>query len=99
MYEMGLHVQPFVIVVGPSDTELNHFYIRVDNIMYESSSFLSSLDTLFKIYITLNVAYPKESENLCYFIQWYLFQIKTDVDIQIPFVYTVINRLTKAVNK
>ena len=93
---MGLPVQPFIVAVGSSSRELEKYYICVDEVMNENSSFLSSLDALFKIYITLNAAYPKKSENFCYFIQWYLFKIETNVDVQIPCIYNIINRLKRS---
>ena len=92
---MKLNVQPFIITVGRSSYKLDKFYIQVDSISYEIPSFFEAIFILFKIYLTANIAYPFESENVCYFIQWGLMKIKTNSDVHIPSVYTALNRLKK----
>ena len=96
MSDIGLNVQPYIIVITSTVTEVGKCYIRVDDITYESDSFLKALYGLFKIYLVYNIAYPVECENVCYFVQWCLLNIRTSTDVQIPFVYNFINRLKKS---
>ena len=95
---MGLSVQPFIVVVGPSVTQIQKTYVRIDTVMYELSSVAKALDILFKIFITFNTSYPLESENFCYFVQWSVYELYTESDTQIPFVHTLVNKVKKRLN-
>lgn len=97
MDNMGLHLQPFIIVVGPSAEALESVHIRIDDITYMIPSLLTALDVLFKIYITVNIAYPLESENICYFIQRGIFNIQTVFDDPSPFVSDTIDKIIQRV--
>lgn len=87
-------IQPFLIVVGPNELDLQKVYVQVDNFRFETSTFIEGFDLLFKFYLMFKIAYPVESQNFWYFIQWGLYKIKTESDVQIPFVYNVLNKLS-----
>lgn len=95
MYGMNLKVQPFIIVVGPSSSNIEKVYIQVDEITFEIDSFLEAVYTLFQVYLVANLSYPLESVNLSYFIQWGVFNIRTDSDEQIPLIHSTLHKINK----
>lgn len=86
-------VQPLIIVVGPDETKLNAFYVRVDSVLYKVPSLLRAIEILFKIFIIYNVSYPVESVNFAYFVQWGMFGICTKDDDRIPNIFNILNKL------
>lgn len=73
-------IQPFILVVGPSPTNINEFYVILDTFKLKFNSFLAALDTCFKCFQVFNLAYPKESELVWQWIQNYIYEIKTESD-------------------
>lgn len=82
-----------MIVVGPQLTTLEKVYVRVDSVQYELPSVIEALYFLFQLYIIFNISYPKESDNVCYAIQWAAMNIRMDSDVRIPFIYNTLNKL------
>ncbi|XP_036327788.1 uncharacterized protein LOC118740385 [Rhagoletis pomonella] len=95
MLDMGLHLQPFIILIGKDFTNIQKAYVRIDSVSYELPSLLKALDLLFKIYLVFNLQYPLECENFCYLIQWGLYEIRTKSDEQIPFVFNTLNQMKR----
>ncbi|CAG5083878.1 Protein of unknown function [Cotesia congregata] len=60
-------IQPFLIVVGPNELDLQKVYVQVDNFRFETSTFIEGFDLLFKFYLMFKIAYPVESQNFCKF--------------------------------
>lgn len=90
---LGLAIQPYVIVVGPTLLEVNAFYICIDNVLYQVPTALMAVDLCFKIFHVFNVNYPRESEHIWYVIQRSLYKFSTQYDKQISYVMPIINTL------
>ncbi|CAG5096523.1 Protein of unknown function [Cotesia congregata] len=86
-------IQPYLILVGPNALDLKKIYIQVDNHRFEASTFADGFDLLFKFYLMFKLAYPIESQHFWYFIQWGVYKIKTESDVQIPSIFTIVNKL------
>lgn len=91
-------IQPFLIVVGPNKLELNRVFVQVGSFRLGTSTFSEGLDLLFKLYLMFKLAYPAENRNIWYFIQWGIYEIKTESDVQIPLVYNILNKLKVELN-
>lgn len=68
-YFIGITIQPFVIVEGPSDSTIKSFYVYFDKTLYRFSSFIESLDICFKIFHVFSLKYPQACEASWVFIQ------------------------------
>lgn len=90
---LGLTVQPYIIVVGCTISEINGFYVCIDKTLYQVSTVLEAIDICFKIFHVFNVNYPSESEHIWYVIQVCLYKFTTKYDKQISYVMPVINAL------
>lgn len=93
MKKKGLSLQPFIIVVGPDLVDIEKFHVRVDSVVYEMPSLSRAVDILFKIFLTFNVSYAKESEDFCYFIQWAVYAYHTEADTKIPGICNLVNKI------
>lgn len=93
MKKRKLNLQPFIIIIGDGILSVEKIYIRVDDVMYELDSLLNALYVLYQVYTLFNMAYPVESENLSYFIQWNVLNLKTDSDSQKASVFAFIKKL------
>lgn len=58
---MGFTLQPLVIVVGPSISEINQYFVLVDDTSYLLNSIITAVDYCFKVIYVLNVEYPKNN--------------------------------------
>lgn len=83
-------LQPFIIVIGDK-FHYKEFYVVLDDIKYEFKSYMEAVEYCFKLIFVLNLKYPDESVNLWTFVQAFLFNIKTSLNI--PIVETFINDL------
>lgn len=75
MRAYGLHVQPYLIVVGPEPSEVDTTYIVTEETIYQCDSFLAGLESLFEMYLAAKIPYPRESDTIYYFIQLHFFII------------------------
>lgn len=91
--DLDLSLQPHLIIVGKDIDTIDTISVEVDNTSYCPPTLLKGLDIRFKVFATFNLSYPPESEDIWYFIQWSIFDVKTTFDIKIPHVYTTINKL------
>lgn len=78
--ELGLTLQPFIIVVGPSLIQISARYVILNNLRYEMPSIVKSVDACFKIIFILNAEYSAESTHIWQFIQKYIFTLSTKHD-------------------
>jgi len=92
-----LTIQPYIIVVGPTLTEINGFYVCIDKVLYQVSTALKAVDLCFKIFHVFNVNYPSESEHIWYIVQLCLYKFSTKYDKEISYVMPIINAF-KTVN-
>lgn len=90
-YNIGLTIQPLLIVVGLSIFQLTDFYIYFDKTLLKFDSFLTSLDTCFKLIHTLSLEYPKGCSGPWLFIQKYFYEISTTSDYKSPSICSLLN--------
>lgn len=90
MYEIGLTVQPYIIGVGNTLEDVRSFYVVVDKLRYRFDSPLKALDICFKIFLTWNLKYPVESQQVWLFLQYSIYALKTDGDIVKPHVNKIL---------
>lgn len=62
------------------------FNVIIDNKIYETRIFLEFLKFCFQAYFVLDLQYTPESQHLWFLLQWELFNIISEKDINIPFV-------------
>lgn len=91
--KFGFTLQPFIIIVGPTITEFEKIYIRIDDYSYEVPSLLKAIDICFKSFIVFDIQYPVEAEHVWYLIQWGIYGIKLNNDKNIPYIFNILNKL------
>ncbi|KYN18891.1 hypothetical protein ALC57_08797 [Trachymyrmex cornetzi] len=84
-------VQPYIIVIGPTLTELHAFYVCLNKALYQVSTVLEAVDICFKVFHVFDLHYPPESEHIWYTIQNCLYKFSTKYDKQISYVMPIIN--------
>ncbi|XP_011859109.1 PREDICTED: uncharacterized protein LOC105556622 [Vollenhovia emeryi] len=94
MKKLGLTLQPFIIVVGPTLSEISSFYVCVDKVLYKVPSVLKALEICFKCFHVLNAVYPPESEHLWLLLQRSLFMFSTKWDKMAPYIMEIITELS-----
>ncbi|KAH0557590.1 hypothetical protein KQX54_008650 [Cotesia glomerata] len=97
--KLGLHMQPFIIIVGQDLQSITSFYVRVDSVQYEVGSFLKCLEIIQKLSRIFKVSYSLASENFWYFVQGGICEITTKEDTKIPSVLDLINKLKRRKNE
>ncbi|XP_036139039.1 uncharacterized protein LOC118644497 isoform X2 [Monomorium pharaonis] len=95
MYQKGLTVQPYIIVVGPTLAEITSFFVSVDKVLYNMTSAFKAIDTCFKIFHVLNIEYPTASNHIWLLIQRELYKFTTKYDRNSSFILEVINAMKK----
>lgn len=89
----NLRLQPYVVTVENS----SKVFVFVDDHMYESTSVLTAIDSVFKLCMSLNVDYNFECSHIWELIQIYIYDIRTKYDKQSKNTLTLISSL-KVVN-
>ena len=92
LFKRGETLQPLIIAVGFNISEVT-FYVYYDKIKYKLPSFLTSLDTCFKIFQVLNLKYPRDCSEVWTFIQRYFYGINLKEDQISPNILCLINDL------
>ncbi|XP_044263763.1 uncharacterized protein LOC123010733 [Tribolium madens] len=87
-------IQPYMIVVGPTVSEVTESYLIIDAYIYKASTTLQCFDLLFKTFHVLCAEYPPEAEHIYLLIQKVIFGVSTQWDKQIPYVMTLANSLS-----
>ncbi|CAH0547426.1 unnamed protein product [Brassicogethes aeneus] len=86
MYRKNLTVQPYVLIVGPSLSNVSCSYVIINEHMYKTPSVLSALDICFKAYKVLDAKYSYECQHLWLLIQWHIYNLKCKFDPKVPFI-------------
>lgn len=86
----GLNLQPMLIFIGPSLSNITASYVQIDSVRYQLRTPLKALDTCFKAFQALDAAYPQECRAVWYFIQKYFYDLYLEEDENIPRVTSVI---------
>lgn len=93
MYQIGLNVQPYIIVVGPTLADISSFFVSIDKVLYNVTSVLKAIDTCFKIFHVFNVQYPAASDHIWILMQRKLYKFITKYDKTPPYILEIINVL------
>lgn len=65
--------------MGPA-ARIRQSIIVLDNLIWNCSSPIQAVDSLFKVFFVLNCSYPVESRHLWLFIQQCIYSINTSND-------------------
>lgn len=93
-YNKGLTLQPFILVVGVSADQITDYFVYFDKCRQRHDSYLSCVDTCFKLFHVLCLEYPHASYGPWSFIQKYFFDIVTEFDKPLPSVSSLIAHLS-----
>ncbi|XP_048514049.1 uncharacterized protein LOC125501699 [Athalia rosae] len=89
-------LQPYVIVLGPRLSAIEHSYVNVDETLYLVESPLKAVDICYKIFQVLNATYPPQSEQVWLFLQKYVYKRTTRWDKQVKSVIILTGKLNQA---
>lgn len=95
----GLSLQPMLIFVGPSLSNITASYVQIDSVRYHHRTPLKALDTCFKAFHALDAAYPEECRAVWYFIQKYFYDLYLEEDENISRVTSIISSLKGLISK
>lgn len=90
-FQLGLTLQPLVIIVGPNINEITQYFVYVNGTYYLLNSILSSVDCCFKAIHALNLEYPLESIPIWSFVQKGFYQINTAWDTEFVSVNSLLS--------
>lgn len=82
-------------MVGPNLEDIQRVYVRFDDYIYEIPTFLKALDILFKYFLAFSVEYPNVSEEICYLIQWAVYNIRLQSGMKIPRALAITKNISK----
>jgi hypothetical protein len=92
MQKYGLPFQPFVILQGPTYTDIQKVFVSFEDVLYEPVTFLKALDICFQLTHVLNLNYPYESHHIWLFIQITMYNMKTAYD-NIPNIINIASKI------
>ncbi|XP_067207639.1 uncharacterized protein [Linepithema humile] len=87
----GVQLQPLIIAVGPTLSEVTGYYVNIDDTRYRFPSILAAVDLCFKSFHVLHAKYPKPSEPIWLFIQKIVYSFTTPWDKKLPCVATLVS--------
>lgn len=90
-------IQPYILVVGTSFSEVTDSYLVIDDNYYRTYSVLHGIDFTFKTFFSMNANYPKESEHIWLIIEKCLYKVHSS-EVHIPAVLTVIKDMEEENN-
>lgn len=73
-------LQPFVLAVGTSWSEIEQTCIVVDRVLYTFTTIIEAVEVCFQLFHSLHAEYPLESHNTWEFIQQGVYGIYTEFD-------------------
>lgn len=68
-----LNLQPFLLVEGPTYTEINKIYIVINEVKFEYENCLKAFDIFLKIFHVMCICYPPQSEHIYEVIETVIF--------------------------
>lgn len=86
-------LQPFIILVGETPDESNRFYIFINDILYETESFLKALSITYQMHFILNIEYAKECTQVWYLIQDFFYNMPLEDFHKTSAFYSLSNQL------
>lgn len=78
--KLGRTVQPYVISVGSSATDIRKAYVVINNTLYTFQKLITAVDCAFTIFHATGAYYPEESEDIWTAIQIGMYGITTRSD-------------------
>ncbi|CAI6376176.1 unnamed protein product [Macrosiphum euphorbiae] len=78
--EHGATIQPFLIIVGKTLSDIENSYIQVNDQLWSTNCPLEALSICFKTYFSFNCSYPRECYETWLLIQIHVFNLKTKYD-------------------
>ncbi|XP_018371195.1 PREDICTED: uncharacterized protein LOC108766410, partial [Trachymyrmex cornetzi] len=64
LQKFRLTLQPFIVVVGPSITEIQSIFVRIDDISYKVKTVFKALEICFMSFVVLDLKYPPAAEHI-----------------------------------
>lgn len=95
----GLNLQPTLVFVGPTLSNITASYIQIDTVRYELRTPIKALDICFKAFHALDAAYQEECQAIWLFIQRYFYDLYLKEDNNIPRVKSILNSLKGLISK
>lgn len=95
LQKLGLTLQPFILVVGPSLTEIEAIFVRIDDISYKLKTLFKALEICFMIFMVLDLKYPSAAEHIWYLFQRTIFDIEIQGEHKILMICDVIKKIPK----
>lgn len=92
---MKVKVQPLVIAVGLTLSDCPDFYVVIDKNYYVFDNVRTAIDVCFKCIHALHAEYPSQSEVIWQFLQFGLYNLKTQWDKSIPQVSKHLHSLSE----
>lgn len=86
MFSRGQTIQPYILLVGPTLTNILAAYVIIDDNTYKTESVLEAIDFCFKSFHVLDATYPFQSEHIWFLFQRNIYNIRTKYDKSIPFI-------------
>jgi hypothetical protein len=91
LFKFGLHVQPFVVVVGELEAPAAA-YVVVDSTTWKVTSVQNAVDICFKTFQALNASYPAET-HAWFLLQKLVYGITTKWDVKSTAVNALVSDL------
>lgn len=91
--KQGRTLQPFVIYVGKSVTEVLAAYVVINDTVYHFNKLITAVDCVCKIFHATGACYPEECAEVWLFIQLGFFDIQTKFDKNAQTVNTLLTDL------
>lgn len=93
--QQKMEIYPFIIVVGDHYNNISEYYVSFDNTKFKFISFISCVDTCFKIYQVFHLEYPSQCYGVWLFFQRYFFNFCSLYDRNVSKVLGLISYLKK----
>ena len=97
LFEDKLTLQPIAIIIG-SIINIQKTYVAVNDIWYETESFLDTVSLAFKTFHAFYCASSDKSKNIWYFLQIAAFSITTPTDKVGIKVKAIVKQITSCVD-
>ncbi|KAF7995283.1 hypothetical protein HCN44_004755 [Aphidius gifuensis] len=91
--ENKIPIQPLPVIVGESLTKIDKYYVIINDIKYEAISTLDAIDSAFKSFYSLQLDFPKISENIWILLQHRIYRITGETDKNKPELKRLINQM------
>ena len=91
LFKFGIHLQPFVTVVGDVEAP-SGVYVLVDKTTWKVSSVMNGVDICFKAFQTLHASYPHETHTWL-LLQKLVYGISTKWDVKSTAVNSLLSDL------